>query len=190
MLLPRDLPNPEQIASMERRYGCVDGEACKTVITLLQTTNEVLNAFSTYLSAHEMSQGRFIVLMILNRDPGKLHMPSQLAEQCGVTKATMTGLIDGLEAEGLVARHPSSDDRRVTLIGLSEKGIALLDRILPPHFARVAALLGDLDEGARKSLCSLLNKVRSGVARVEELNRETAAENVAAAAVPATNVRA
>ena len=182
MLLPRDLPNPEQIASMERRYGCVDGGACETVITLLQTTNDVITAFSTYLGTHEMSQGRFIVLMILNRDPSRLHMPSQLAELCGVTKATMTGLVDGLENEGLVVRHPSPDDRRVTLVGLSPKGIELLDRILPSHFARVAALLSDLDGDARANLRSLLGKVRAGVARVEELNRELTGSGVVSAA--------
>jgi len=170
MLLPRDIPNPDQIAALERRYGCVDSGACETCILLLHTVNDVVNAFCTHLASHDMSQGRFIVLMMMNRSPDNLFMPSQLSELCSVTKATMTGLIDGLEREGLVARHPSPDDRRVTLVGLSQKGRDLLDKILPPHFERVAALMQDLSEGERESLRALLGKVRAGVERVRELN--------------------
>lgn len=170
MLLPRDIPNPEQIAALERRYGCVDGAACEACILLLHTANDVVSAFSTHLAAHDMSQGRFIVLMMLNRDPEKHFMPSQLAELCCVTKATMTGLVDGLERDGLVTRHPSQDDRRATFVSLSPAGLALLDRILPPHFERVAALMQDLSPAERKELSRLLAKVRTGVDRVRHLN--------------------
>jgi DNA-binding MarR family transcriptional regulator len=170
MLLPRETPNPDQIAALERRYGCVDGGACETCILLLHTANDVVGAFCTHLSAHEMSQGRFIVLMMLNREPGKLFMSSQLAEMCSVTKATMTGLIDGLEREGLVTRQPSQDDRRATFVGLSQKGLDLMDRILPGHFARVSALMQDLTVDERAEFRRLLAKVREGVGRVKELN--------------------
>ncbi|HUG13224.1 MAG TPA: MarR family transcriptional regulator [Opitutaceae bacterium] len=170
MLLPRDTPNPEQITALEQRYGCVDGGACETCILLLHTANDVVGAFCTHLAAHEMSQGRFIVLMLLNRDPEKVFMPSQLAEMCSVTKATMTGLIDGLEREGLVARHPSQEDRRAILVGMSQKGVELMDRILPGHFARVAALMQDLTVDERAEFRRLLAKVREGVGRVKGLN--------------------
>jgi DNA-binding IclR family transcriptional regulator len=90
-----------------------------------------------------MSQGRFIVLMMLNRDPEKLFMPSQLAELCSVTKATMTGLVDGLEREGLVTRHLAGGPARHARWPVSERA-GSLDRILPPHFERVAALMQDL----------------------------------------------
>jgi DNA-binding MarR family transcriptional regulator len=172
MLLPRDTPNPDQIAALERRYGCVDGGACEACILLLHTANDVVGAFATHLASHDMSQGRFIVLMMLNREPEKHFMPSQLAELCCVTKATMTGLIDGLERDGLVTRHPSSDDRRATFVSLSPAGLALLDRILPPHFERVAALMQDLSADERKELSRLLAKVRAGVGRVRNLNGE------------------
>jgi DNA-binding MarR family transcriptional regulator len=170
MLLPRDIPNPAQIAALERRYGCVDGAACEACILLLHTANDVVGAFATHLSSHEVSQGRFIVLMMLNREPEKHFMPSQLAEMCCVTKATMTGLVDGLERDGLVTRHPSQDDRRATFVSLSPAGLALLDRILPPHFERVAALMQGLSPEERKDLSRLLAKVRAGVDRVRALN--------------------
>jgi len=169
MLLPRDTPNPEQIAALERRYGCVDASACESCILLLHTANDVVNAFCGHLASHNMSQGRFIVLMMLNREPDETFMPSQLAELCSVTKATMTGLVDGLEREGLVARHPDPDDRRATFVGLSPKGRALLDEMLPPHFARVSALMHDLTPDERTTLIQLMGKVRSGVSRVKAM---------------------
>jgi DNA-binding MarR family transcriptional regulator len=70
----------------------------------------------------------------------------------------------------LVTRQPSQDDRRATFVGLSRKGVELMDRILPGHFARVAALMQDLTATERAEFRRLLAKVREGVGRVKELN--------------------
>lgn len=170
MLLPRDISNPQHIAALEARYGCVDASACEAALRLLQTANDVVDVFCRYLASHQMSQGRFTVLMILNRDPNRQVMPTELAELCSVTKATMTGLIDGLSRDGLVVRRSAPGDRRATLVGLSKKGRTHLDRMLPAHFKRVAALMEDLGVRDRQALGRLLGKVRGGVLRVATLN--------------------
>ena len=125
MLLPRDIPNPEQIAALEQRYGCIDSGACETCILLLHTVNDVVSSFCTHLASHDMSQGRFIVLMMMNREPDKLFMPSQLAELCSVTKATMTGLVDGLEREyrHVLGQLERAGWRRPAAGGLSAPGV-------------------------------------------------------------------
>ena len=58
-----------------------------------------------------LSEGRFIVLFLLDSVPRGV-APNKLAEQAGVTPATMTGLIDGLERDNLVNRQADPDDRR------------------------------------------------------------------------------
>src|ERR1022692_4675180 len=82
-----------------------------------------------------------------------------LLETAGVTRATITGLVDTLERDGLVRREHDSDDRRMMLVHLTQKGHAALREILPGHFKRMAALMAPLSEHERKTLVRLLDKV-------------------------------
>ena len=52
---------------------------------------------------------------------GRLIM-KDLASLVGVTTGTMTFTVDKLEEKGLIERFPNPDDRRSTIIGLTEKG--------------------------------------------------------------------
>jgi DNA-binding MarR family transcriptional regulator len=42
-----------------------------------------------------------------------------------VTPRNVTGLVDALEADGIVARHAHPSDRRATLVNLTDKGASL-----------------------------------------------------------------
>ena len=48
--------------------------------------------------------------MILNRNPEEGLNPSDLAAKCGVTRATMTGLLDSLERKRLIRRESDQAD--------------------------------------------------------------------------------
>ena len=60
--------------------------------------------------------------MLWDRDEMPL---KDLASACNCTRATITGLIDGLERKGLVSRKPNPDDRRSLLATLTDEGRAL-----------------------------------------------------------------
>lgn len=50
--------------------------------------------------------------------------PAHLAEACGCTRATMTGILDTLEKHELVTREHHPEDRRSLLIMLTSSGRA------------------------------------------------------------------
>jgi DNA-binding MarR family transcriptional regulator len=50
-----------------------------------------------------------------------------LADALGVTARTITGLVDGLQAAGLVTREPHPGDRRATLVTLTGAGSAIVE---------------------------------------------------------------
>jgi DNA-binding MarR family transcriptional regulator len=54
----------------------------------------------------------------------------QLARSADLNPATVTAMLDHLEAAGIVARHRSSEDRRVCNVSLTSKGWELLERKL------------------------------------------------------------
>ena len=67
---------------------------------------------ATLLAPHSLSEGRFVLLFLLDAAPGGL-APNALAERAGVTRATVTGLLDGLErAPGGVPDHLAAALRR------------------------------------------------------------------------------
>jgi DNA-binding MarR family transcriptional regulator len=78
----------------------------------------------------------------------------------------MTGLIDTLERDNLVKRAPDDEDRRMMTVSLTQKGTALLNRMVPGHFKRLAQLMSCLTEAERKTMVRLLSKIVSQVSVV------------------------
>ena len=52
-----------------------------------------------------------------------------LAERMGIEAMTLSGLLDRLEARGLVKRIPDPADRRAKLVSVTEAADALLDKV-------------------------------------------------------------
>ena len=90
--------------------------------------------------------------------------PAELADAAGVTRATMTGLIDTLERDGYVVREPDPSDRRMLSVRLTSKGEQFLQEFLPGHFRIIAAVMSTLSESERKTLVRLLVKVQQHAA--------------------------
>jgi DNA-binding MarR family transcriptional regulator len=81
-----------------------------------------------------------------------------LADHIGLEPANMTGIVDRLEAAGLVTREPQPGDRRVKLLVLTETGRATRDDIVERVFT-ASPLLEALSADERAVLSGLLGKV-------------------------------
>jgi DNA-binding MarR family transcriptional regulator len=162
MLLLKNLPRYECLLEAAQQFPDLDPSACEAFLHLLRTGTEAFHGCETYFAAHDLSQGRFTVLMLL-LDKGKNcaqpRTPAELADLAGVARATMTGLIDTLERDGLVKREPDPIDRRMMSVNLTPCGQEVLRGVLPEYFQRIAALLRPLSENERKTLVRLLTKI-------------------------------
>jgi DNA-binding MarR family transcriptional regulator len=158
----KDLPRYECLLEAARRYPDLDPSACETYLNLLRAGDEAYRQSELFLSEHGMSPGRFTMLMLLFDKAGGVpsaKTPADLAEKAGVTRATITGLVDTLERDGLVTREHGADDRRMMLVHLTPKGQEALLNVLPGHFRQMAAQMAALTESDRKTLVRLLNKI-------------------------------
>ena len=140
MFYMQELPSRDLIEAVGRIFPELDPTAVEACYFLLRTGTDVLTAFDENLSRHGISQSRFIVLLLLKRlelrDLADEEMsPSKLAEQAGVSRGTMTGLLSGLERDGLIGAWPC---RRST------------DAAQRDRAARVAACAGN---GERRRCC-------------------------------------
>jgi DNA-binding MarR family transcriptional regulator len=162
-LIPKDIPKHEALKAHAARYPDLDVSAVEACIALVRVAGEMITAFGEHFARHGTSQGRFIILVLLNRDPDRSLSPSALADMSSVTRATITGLLDGLESEGLVKRVPTAADRRSHSICLTAKGKRFMNKMLPDHFRRMAGLMSNLNDNERMRLVELLFKVRAGL---------------------------
>ena len=158
-----DQPTKDEFQALAGRYREMDPMSVKATVSLLKTGSDLLTGFEKMLGRYGLSQGRFLVLVVMNRKPLELTSPSVLSRKIGVTKATMTRLIDGLVREGLLERYSHDTDRRRQQLSLTGKGIKLLEKILPDYWSRIDALMSGLDETEQKSLAALLKKVAKGI---------------------------
>jgi DNA-binding MarR family transcriptional regulator len=63
-------------------------------------------------------------------EPGRPLPMGRLAETLFCDASNVTGLVDRLEARGLVERRPSADDRRVKVLQLTPTGARLRSQLL------------------------------------------------------------
>jgi DNA-binding MarR family transcriptional regulator len=178
LLMLKDLPRYECLLEASRNFPDLDPSACEAFLNLLRAGDEAYRQIESFFNEHNMSSGRFTVLMLLYdklRGEPIPQTPADLAGKAGVTRATITGLVDTLERDGLVKREHDSGDRRMMLVHLTPKGHAALRDILPGHFKRMAALMAPLSEHERKTLVRLLNKVAGQASAMEATTRDPSA---------------
>ncbi len=163
MLQLRDLPTPEILGKFAERYPDADVTAIASFLYLLRVATDLSLALDTCLSKHDLLQGRWWVLILLLREESATSTPSALAEKLGVTRATMTGLLDGLEQSSLVTRVFAKEDRRSVKIQLTSAGQAKLDVVMPDYYRRIRQCMQALDEENRVQLQQLLGLINMGI---------------------------
>jgi len=172
MFIFREIPDPECLQQLARRYPDMNRGSAELIMEFLRTAADVVDGFERHLTHYGMSQGRFAVMMFLNHEPEVAVNQTHLSDACRVTKGTITGLVDGLERDGLVERLADARDRRASLIRLTAEGRRFIDAVLPRQFQRTSVLLEALSATDRKVLRTLLGKIETGLGRVATLEKK------------------
>jgi len=108
-------------------------------IALLRAREVVMAPIRDMLGASGVNEQKWRVLRVLH-ELGPLDL-SQLATEACLLQSSLTRMILPLEDEGLVTRHTPPKDRRKTVLGITETGIALIQR----HSAQSAAIFARID---------------------------------------------
>ncbi|MBE8522684.1 MarR family transcriptional regulator [Amycolatopsis sp. H6(2020)] len=111
------------------------------------------------LERHGLSMWQYVVLSALSAGAA----PSQLvlAQQIRYDKTRLIGLLDALEAEGLVVREPDPADRRARVVRLTREGIgrhaAVRAAIREVEERKLAGLAPETRRLLRSALAHLAN---------------------------------
>ncbi|GAB3865646.1 MarR family transcriptional regulator [Nocardioides maradonensis] len=95
----------------------------------------------------DMSLVEYEVMVRLSENDGHLRM-AQLADSLAHSRSRLTHTVKRMEADGLVSRCSSDEDRRGVVARLTEKGWDKLREAAPVHVEGVRRYLVDLAEPA------------------------------------------
>jgi DNA-binding MarR family transcriptional regulator len=156
--------------------GGADGRGMSVVAHVRRELSErELEAWTQFLRAHasvtrelepQLANGHgltlsdYDVLVQLAQAPGRRLRPVELARAVMLTRSGVTRLVHGLERAGLVARVPSPDDGRGSLVQLTAAGRDVLRRASRTHLAGVRErFAARFDEAELRTLSELLGRL-------------------------------
>ncbi|MGD8784781.1 MAG: MarR family transcriptional regulator [Thioalkalispiraceae bacterium] len=84
----------------------------------------------------------------------------EIGELTLITKGTLTGVIDRMEAKGLVKRRESPLDRRVTLVQLTRQGEKLFEKLFPRQIAHIKRCFDQLSKSELSEISKSLSRLR------------------------------
>jgi DNA-binding MarR family transcriptional regulator len=105
---------------------------------------------------------QFDLLAQLHREPEGLRL-GELSKRTMVTNGNITGLVERLEGDGLVARETPGDDRRVTVARLTEAGRSAFEKMASVHETWLQELMGDVDQTTFTALTRNIDLVQRSV---------------------------
>ncbi|MBC7532495.1 MAG: MarR family transcriptional regulator [Oligoflexus sp.] len=154
-----------------KRYAGSDIGALSTFLEVIGVLKNMNCGMDAYFQKLGISQARFKMMLNLlyNDDEGGLS-PALLADALGVKRATITGLLDTLENDLWIERHPDPNDRRGLLIKITEAGKLKLDSVLPAHYERISLAMGHLTAKEQEHLKVLIRKFGRGMEAMEAVD--------------------
>ena len=138
------------------------GQCCIEDLDPVQDLGRLVSYLRSNLVTHldnaledkELTSAQYIVVVLLAR--GKVNTLAELCEHMVYDRGAMSRLLSRLEDKGLVAKKQSVEDRRSTLLCLTEKGQQFYPEILPTVNDIYRKALTGFSEDEQEQLASLL----------------------------------
>jgi len=153
----------ELLQKLALRYPNLDPIGMHIISHIQSIARLISSGISAELAEYGLSEGKFYVLCYLlsteifdQADPS----PSDIAEHLGVTRGTITGLLDGLERDGYIVRLDDSNDRRALRIRMTDKARAFIDEFLKGSVLTNRQTI-PLDDDEKRVLLKLLGRIEA-----------------------------
>ncbi|MCX7998405.1 MAG: MarR family transcriptional regulator, partial [Leptospiraceae bacterium] len=128
-------------------------------ITLMRSVETITARLNLSLSKNKLTLSQFGVLEAL------YHLgpmcQKQISSKVLKSTANITTVLDNLEERGLVNRVRQKEDKRFITVYLTEKGMEVIQQVLPSDIQEIVQILKVLDEDEIErivELCEILSK--------------------------------
>lgn len=84
---------------------------------------------------------------------------SQLADQLALNQATVSNVVNSAQQKELVRKKKDSEDRRITIIQITDKGKKTVDQLQQQRFERLRNILNHLSTDELRTLEQIFSKL-------------------------------
>ena len=163
---------PDMVAHMirntlEKSGQDISADALAASVRFARTMH-TLHVLPALLDQHfhklMLSKARIMVMMVLFHIFPEGESISELCTLHPVSPATLTGVADTLEREGLLERIPCKSDRRRVQVRLTAQGVDFMKRLVPIHHRNTTRIIEGLQVDEQENLVHLLEKLVTHVA--------------------------
>lgn len=131
-----------------------------TLIKELVSTYQAFESFSTkHVKELGLTATQFDIIATLGNQPPMTC--KELGEKTLILKGTMTGVLERLEAKGLIEKIPNADDGRSYKIGLTKAGDRLFKKVFPEHLSYLEKSFEKLSPKDMDSAITALRNVKA-----------------------------
>ena len=149
MFFLKELPSQEMVRGYVDQINGVDSESVANALLMMRQASVLVRKLETYFSAHQLSQLRFLVLMVIDREIEQQSLTAvEIIKRLDVSKPVMTRTLQRLMKDDLITSSLDKDDGRAKRISLTQKGRDLLTEMLPGYFYKISEYMSTID-GAR-----------------------------------------
>ena len=132
-------------------------------LSLVKELVQAYQAFEAYSGAYIKEMGltttQFDIVATLGNQPPMTC--KELGDKTLVSKGTMTGVLERLEAKGLIEKFMNADDGRSYKIGLSKSGDKLFKKVFPEHVEYLGKAFSKLTKKELEQAVMVLKEVKA-----------------------------
>ena len=141
------------------------GPRYEALIGLLRTAETLWNSSRAFFAHWELSPSQFNILNLLDEAPEGFSQIT-LSRRLIMHRSNITGLVDRLEARGLVRRVENPTDRRAFNVVLTPAGRDLLRSIQPHYYAAAEVVWSGISEERARQILAELQAISDNAERV------------------------
>ena len=138
-------------------YGEANNKNLRLVIGLSRSNLKIERATQSILPEYKITLPQFGVMEALYH-LGDLKI-CEIIEKTLSTSGNMTVVIRNLEKGSYISRYQSIEDKRASVISLTEKGVRLIEKIFPVNLKITGTMFKYLTDTEKDELAKLLKKL-------------------------------
>lgn len=135
MFFLKELPTRAMLEAYNERFPAMNVSAVESALRLLRQASLLLRELDAYFVTHDLSQLRFLVLVVLDRESDRDGlMASEIAARLDVSRPVATRTLQTLASAGLLQVDTHVDDGRAKQVRLTSTGRRKLGALLPGYY--------------------------------------------------------
>ncbi|WP_310620864.1 MarR family winged helix-turn-helix transcriptional regulator [Flexibacterium corallicola] len=142
MYFLKELPTRMMIDRYVAQTGVGSTDDIEQALSMMRSASELGRLLDTYFSAHQLSQLKFLVLVVIDREPETDSLrQSEINQRLDVSKPVLHRTISSMLSAGLLVRSEDKEDSRAHRLALTDAGKQSLNAILPGYFQVISKFM-------------------------------------------------